>query len=151
MEAYSDGRFTKPNAVSVEHAGFWLRLAAYMVDSIVLVAILWIVGFVLGATSRPEDPAQAPLLALAYIFMIYLYYGLFESSFYQATLGKMLVGLRVVDDKGGRISFGRASARFFSKFLSGMIFNVGYLMAGWTKDKQALHDIIAKTYVIRDH
>jgi uncharacterized RDD family membrane protein YckC len=92
-----------------------------------------------------------------YIFIIFvievvlrwLYFALFESSSKQATIGKMALGIIVTDLNGNRISFGRANARYWSKIISGLILLIGYIMAGFTKKKQALHDIITGTLVIK--
>jgi uncharacterized RDD family membrane protein YckC len=81
--------------------------------------------------------------------MSWIYYALLESSVWQATIGKKLLGLRVTDLAGNRISFARASGRFFGKILSGMILGIGFLMAGFTQRKQALHDILAGCLVLR--
>jgi uncharacterized RDD family membrane protein YckC len=67
----------------------------------------------------------------------------------QATPGKMVFGLRVATADGAPIGFGRATGRFFGKIVSGMIFNVGYLMVAFTSRKQGLHDMIANTVVVR--
>jgi uncharacterized RDD family membrane protein YckC len=90
-------------------------------------------------------------VSFAAIFVLgWLYYASMESSAYQGTLGKMALGLIVTDMQGRRISFGRASGRFFAKLLTGLIpFFVGYIMAGFTEKKQALHDIIASCLVLR--
>ena len=79
----------------------------------------------------------------------WLYHTMMESSRHQATLGKMALGIIVTDLNGARISFARANARFFGKWISGMIMNIGYLMAAFTEKKQALHDILAGCLVIR--
>jgi uncharacterized RDD family membrane protein YckC len=81
--------------------------------------------------------------------MSWIYYALLESSVWQATIGKKLLGLKVTDLAGNRISFARASGRFFGKILSGMILGIGFLMAGFTQRKQALHDILAGCLVLR--
>lgn len=78
----------------------------------------------------------------------WLYYALMESSEKQATFGKTVLLIKVTDLNGGRISFGKASARYFSKILSGLFFNIGYIMAAFTEKKQALHDIISGCLVI---
>ena len=70
-----------------------------------------------------------------------------ESSSYQATIGKMICGLRVTDLNGNRISFERATGRYFAKFLSVMFFGFGFIMAGFTERKQGLHDLLAGTLV----
>jgi len=79
----------------------------------------------------------------------WLYYALLESSAWQATLGKKALGLEVTDLEGRRISFGRATGRFFAKMISALILWIGFIMAGFTEKKQALHDMIAGTLVIR--
>jgi uncharacterized RDD family membrane protein YckC len=71
-----------------------------------------------------------------------------ESSTSQATIGKMLMGIKVTDMNGHRISFARASGRFFGKALSKLIVYIGFIMAAFTEKKQGLHDILAKTLVI---
>jgi hypothetical protein len=78
----------------------------------------------------------------------WLYFALFESSKSQATPGKMAMGIKVVDDVGQRVGFGRATGRYFGKIVSGLILNIGYLLAGWTARKQALHDMMASTLVV---
>ena len=78
----------------------------------------------------------------------WLYYALMTSSKSQATLGKMAVGVKVIDLDGKRISFLRATGRYFSKIISETILWIGYIMAGFTDRKQALHDFIVSTYVV---
>lgn len=79
----------------------------------------------------------------------WLYESWMESSSRQATLGKMIFNMKVTDLNGNRISFARASGRHFAKYLSGLILGIGYIMAGFTDRKQALHDMIAGTLVRR--
>ena len=81
--------------------------------------------------------------------MNWIYYAALESSSWHATLGKKILGLKVTDLTGNRITFARASGRFFGKILSGMILGIGFLMAGFTARKQALHDILAGCLVLR--
>jgi uncharacterized RDD family membrane protein YckC len=85
---------------------------------------------------------------LLIIVALWLYYALMESSSKQATLGKLALGIVVTDLNGNRISFGRATGRYFGKIVSGMIFAIGYIMAGFTEKKQALHDMIASCLVV---
>jgi uncharacterized RDD family membrane protein YckC len=72
-----------------------------------------------------------------------------ESSASGNTFGKRAVGIRVVDLQGQRISFGNATGRYFGKILSALIVLIGYFMAGFTARKQALHDMMAGTLVIK--
>jgi uncharacterized RDD family membrane protein YckC len=93
------------------------------------------------------------LILLASTFSIvitWVYYAWMESSQYQGTLGKMALGLIVTDLQGQPVSFARASGRFFAKIITGMIpLGIGYIMAGFTEKKQALHDMIAGCLVLR--
>ncbi len=81
--------------------------------------------------------------------VIWLYFTLMESSSKQGTLGKMALGLAVTDLDGSRISFGRATGRYFGRIISSLIIGIGYIMAGFTDKKQALHDMMAGCLVIR--
>jgi len=81
----------------------------------------------------------------------WLYFALWESSSKQATVGKLILKIRVTDAMGNRITFGRASARYFAKFVSNLTIFIGYLMAAFTQKNQALHDIIAETLVLRSN
>jgi uncharacterized RDD family membrane protein YckC len=135
------------------YAGFWLRFCAAFVDGIILWVIQLPIQFAMGI--RPFDPDQKPAIGAAVlsnlisIIVFWLYKSLQESSTYQATLGKRAVGIIVTDEMGNRISFGRATGRHFAEFLSAIILMIGYMMAGWTQKKQALHDMIAGTLVVK--
>jgi len=86
--------------------------------------------------------------SLINIIIEWLYFALMESSSKQATLGKIIMSIRVTDLNHQRISFGKASGRYFGKIISGLILCVGYIMAGFTEKKQALHDIMANCLVV---
>ena len=88
------------------------------------------------------------LLILGIAAAGWLYHALMESSSQQGTLGKMALGIKVTDLNGNRITFGRATGRYFSKIISSLTMGVGYIMAGFTQQKQALHDIIAGCLVV---
>jgi len=106
-------------------------------------------GALLACIVRGHDGRQPIRLGgLAGFAVWWLYYALMESSGRQATLGKMALGIKVVDRQGGRISFARATGRYFAKILSGLILMIGYLMAGFTSRKQALHDMVAGCLVV---
>jgi uncharacterized RDD family membrane protein YckC len=79
----------------------------------------------------------------------WLYYAFMESSANQATVGKMAVGLKVTDLNGKRISFGRATGRYFGRLLSGFILGIGFLMIAFSAKKQGLHDTLAGTLVVK--
>lgn len=142
------------------YAGFWMRAIASVVDTVVLVFVTFIVGFVFGlaigyemsrnGASEQEIQITAGIVGnLLGIFIAWIYFAAMESSKWQATIGKMALGLRVVDEGGNKIGFGRATGRYFAKIISAITLLIGYFMAGWTKQKRALHDIIADTLVIK--
>ncbi len=79
----------------------------------------------------------------------WLYFAFLESSSWQATLGKKTLGLAVVNADGTQLTFGRASVRYVAKIVSGITLCIGYMMAGWTPQKRALHDMIAETLVVK--
>jgi uncharacterized RDD family membrane protein YckC len=92
---------------------------------------------------------QAIAFSLLLDLMFWLYCAAFESSGWQATPGKKLLGLYVTDLKGNRISFLRASGRFLGKALEQLTLFIGFLMAGFTAKKQALHDMLCGCLVLR--
>lgn len=145
------------------YAGFWKRLAAWFIDyvliSLVIYALAFIIGITTGIGTTPGGTGQNELAGYFFMFggffimmmlvLPWLYYSLLESSAKQATLGKMALGIKVTGNNGRRISFGRAAGRNFAKILSGLIILIGFIMAGFTARKQALHDIIAGTLVVK--
>jgi uncharacterized RDD family membrane protein YckC len=140
------------------YGGFWIRVVAYIIDGIILNIGLGIVGMFLGISLIPADPAHTdPIEAMSQmgtfqglaLVASWLYFSLMESSARGATVGKMAVGLRVVDEQGQRISFLRATGRFFAKFISALILLIGYFMVAFTDRKRGLHDIMAGTLVVK--
>lgn len=148
------------------YAGFWRRAVALLVDSLIIgivASVLYIA--VLGTqffrlmtqTPQNQDPkAFLSILVSMTLFQIFtfvffwLYFALQESGKAQATVGKRVMGIKVVGADGGRISFWRATGRTFGKMVSNMTLYFGYYMAGFTKKRQALHDLMADTYVVQD-
>ncbi len=158
--------FDTAMAKPVEYAGFWLRFVAYLIDYCVLMVpgtiIGGIAGLIIGLSAAAHGPAamntseMTGTMVLLYCIIIpitlvinWLYYALMESSATQGTLGKMALGLKVTDLDGNRISFSRASGRFFAKIISVLILLIGYIMAGTTEKKQALHDTLASCLVVK--
>jgi uncharacterized RDD family membrane protein YckC len=119
------------------YAGFWKRFLAWLIDQIVFSIPASIVFTFTGP--------MAPFIVL---IGFWIYCAVLESSEKQATLGKMALHIIVTDINGNKIGFGRATGRFFAKILSGIILFIGYIMAAFTGKKQALHDIMAKTFVV---
>jgi uncharacterized RDD family membrane protein YckC len=168
IDGYSSGSESGPAGSaapavrrSAVYAGFWLRAVAYLVDSLLLGVV---VGFAIlmplmerGAIAKNDPWAlltgaltrQVFAIQLLVTMVSWLYFASFESSIWQATPGKRLLGLVVTNLEGHRISFARASGRYFGKILSGTLFFIGFLIAGFTPRKQALHDLLASCLVLR--
>jgi len=148
----------KPAGHATGYGGFWLRVVAYILDAILLNIAFGILAAIIGVNLIPADPAKIDpaqfissmgSLQLVALVVSWLYFALLESSARGATVGKMVLGLRVVDGQGNRISFLRATGRFFAKILSGMILFIGFLMVAFTERKRGLHDMIADTLVVK--
>lgn len=133
------------------YADFWRRFCAYLIDVILIyiaILILLLLSSIIS-DSIPGDIDNVLLLLLVLIIFPWFYHAAMESSSKQATLGKMIFGIMVTDLGGNRISFGKATGRFWSKaIVSTIILFIGFVMAGFTKKKQALHDIMVGTLVI---
>jgi uncharacterized RDD family membrane protein YckC len=150
------------------NAGFWLRFVAIFIDGIVLsilqfvviAPILGVIGFGMSGGSSPMD-SDDPTAMIAKMMAIFssvgivlqlvqiLYFALMESSKYQATLGKLALGLIVTDVNGGKLDFVKALIRNISKIVSWITLGIGFIMAGFTEKKQGLHDIITGTLVVK--
>jgi uncharacterized RDD family membrane protein YckC len=141
----------------IQYADLWRRVIAHLIDGLVCLAammasIMLPLAFIVPSLSdpnrgQPNDLILIPIL-LAFYLSPWLYYSLMESSKYQATLGKIAVGIIVTNMDGARITFLNATGRFFGKILSSMPLGFGYLMAIYDPKFQALHDQLARTIVI---
>jgi uncharacterized RDD family membrane protein YckC len=142
--AYSEGE--------AAYAGFWIRFGAFLIDFILLGIVGGIIGFVIGmatgGTGGETGFAEGISAFIGFVIGV-AYFVIMESSERQATLGKLAVGVKVTDMNGARISAGVAAIRYFSKMLSSIILLIGFIMVAFTPKKQGLHDIIAKTLVVK--
>jgi uncharacterized RDD family membrane protein YckC len=142
--------------VSKKYAGFWLRAFAFVIDFLFLWAITAIIcfpiGYVVGLNSNTIVEAEAYATGwggLAGILIQWLYFSVSESSVWQATIGKKIMKIKVIDYSGNRISFAKANGRHWSKIISALILFMGYFMVAFTDKKQGLHDKIAKTLIVK--
>jgi uncharacterized RDD family membrane protein YckC len=133
--------------IGTQYGGFWIRSIALLADSAIvfMVSAALLAGAVIAL--GPEDIVP---IALAVWVLGILYWPVMHASAWQATVGKAMLGLKLARVNGGRISIVRSLAREISKIFSAMVLMVGYLMAGFTPRKQALHDLMASTYVMRE-
>ncbi|MCX6822487.1 MAG: RDD family protein [candidate division SR1 bacterium] len=128
------------------YAGFWRRVWANLVDS----SIFYLVSFIVLLPFAFRAPNQITLLQYILPVLFLLYVLLMESSSHQGTIGKILMGIKVSDSNGNRISFWRALGRNLAKIISAIPLMIGFMLAGWTSKKQALHDMIAGTFVKKE-
>jgi uncharacterized RDD family membrane protein YckC len=120
-------------------AGFWRRFVAFFVDSMILLAGFLVLYAIL-------DPAIAYVI---YILATFIYFAAMEGGASGQTLGKKLLGIRVIDFRaGGPIGFGRGLLRQIGRILSGFVLYLGYLWMLWDSEKQTWHDKIATTVVV---
>lgn len=145
------------------YGGFWIRVLAYIVDRIVVGIVFTPVLIFFGlrlATQlhgiAPNDPDQlGPIFHFVgnvgpiALIVQWLYEALLTSSSWQGTVGKHMLDLKVTDEEGNRISFERATGRYFAKIISSLALGIGYLMVAFTERKQGLHDLIAHTLVMK--
>ncbi|MBB5173867.1 RDD family protein [Texcoconibacillus texcoconensis] len=144
------------------YAGFWIRGVAHIIDGVILtipifilVAILSavLVGIAMNDPYSTQTEALVNLLSFIQFIVLFLfcafYYAIFHTSKWQATPGKKMVGIKVTDKNGNRISFLKAFWRAIAIWFSGLIFYIGFIIAAFTDKKQALHDFMANTHVIR--
>ncbi|HEX7455995.1 MAG TPA: RDD family protein, partial [Candidatus Nanoarchaeia archaeon] len=150
--------------VTGEYAGFWIRLLAAIIDGFILGIIGFIIMAIFGGlfgtamVTAPEEPSVVTTSFLAGIFgtmqlllwAIDIAYFVGLTGTYGATLGKMVLGLRVVGTNGQKISFGKAALReIIGKWISAIVFCLGYLWVAFDEKKQGWHDKIAGTYVVK--
>jgi uncharacterized RDD family membrane protein YckC len=155
MLGYGVGDSSYLPPVQLNYAGFWIRFAGWFIDAIVLGVANWVFGSLmaplLATATNGKSPAWGLLSVVltVQISVAWLYVALMQSSTKQATLGQMATNLQVTDLQGRRISFGRATGRYFATIISGLLCYIGgFLFNLWTERKQTLHDLIAGTVVI---
>ena len=155
-------------APATPYGGFWIRLLAHLIDHVILgavaaplffIMILPAIGRIIREAQQNQEPPSPELIvtivssvfvyiALAFVGQ-WLYEALLTSSSWQGTIGKRVLRLKVVDEAGNQIGFGRATGRFFAKILSSMFFCIGFIMIGFTDRKRGLHDMLAGTVVMK--
>jgi uncharacterized RDD family membrane protein YckC len=151
-------------ASTTSPAAFWQRAAAFLIDLLIIMLLnMFLVlplATVLGLReSKGTNEVRSAFVmfllgaylvtTIVVIIAAWLYYAYMESSRVQGTLGKKIMRIRVTDMDGGRVSFQTATVRFFGKVISTALAGAGFIMAPFTPNYQALHDVIAKTMVVR--
>jgi uncharacterized RDD family membrane protein YckC len=153
-------------ANAIRYGGFWLRYVAVLVDSTLLSIVLYLIiivvfGIMIGIyginwidPKQPQNEMIAKFLVFEGVLVLLslILNGIYEIwmvARYGATVGKMLLRLRVTMVDGGNLSYGRSAARHFAKYVSGLILYIGYIMAGVDEEKRALHDRMCDTRVVK--
>jgi uncharacterized RDD family membrane protein YckC len=137
-----------PGRAYLDYADLWRRFWAHVIDNILLAAVLIPLVFAMQSPSDAAVGRGSNMFLLVAMGIEWAYYTLMECSPYQATLGKMALGLMVVDTQGQRLSFWRAGAREAGKWVSQYTCLIGYLMAMFNDKSQTLHDLIGGTVVV---
>jgi uncharacterized RDD family membrane protein YckC/Tfp pilus assembly protein PilE len=136
----------RPQAGDEVYGHFGRRFIAWIIDRVVVMLPLMLIIFLPGESSGGK---AADYVIFGWYAFLVLYYPLMESSPWQGTVGKVAMDLKVVSLEGERIGFFRALWRLFGSLISGIILNIGFLMAAFTEKRQALHDMLAATLVVR--
>ena len=135
--------------MSVEDYGsFGERVSAFIIDYVLVIVLSFVLGFILGVRLAIEGAHQEAVSFLAYILgfvTAWLYSVFFETSTYMATPGKTMMGLKVITEEGERLSFGRATGRYFSK----MFVLIACFAMFWSPKRQCAHDMMVGTLVVR--
>lgn len=140
------------NGIKKSYGGFWKRLIAYLIDAFIIAfPVTMIFGTVIPQAIM-TDNIQVTSIAVStpQVIMLvasWVYFAGLESSAWQATVGKKMLGMKVTDTSGERIDFIKATIRYLSKFLSSFFLMIGFIMVAFTAKKQGLHDFIAGTTV----
>ena len=148
-----------PRIVPPRYAGFWIRVIPAVIDFLLMFAASFPLKLIFGsvATAIGLSAQMSVHEALAMrrvvrivvgVLVVFAYRAGMESSALQATLGKLAVRLKVTDLQGNRMTFARASGRYFAKWLSALALGLGYAMVAFDEEKQGLHDRIAGTFVV---
>ncbi len=138
-------------------AGFWRRIVAFFIDFILISLALVVIGIIFGflyalflRSIKQLNDKEIRIIGNILGFIIsWLYFSIMESSSLQGTIGKLILNIRVTDLYQKRIKFGKATCRYICRFISGIVVGIGFIMAGFTKQKQALHDMLVGTLVIK--
>ncbi|MBI5528209.1 MAG: RDD family protein [Deltaproteobacteria bacterium] len=142
-----------------QYAGFWIRFAAKIIDGMILAVPNFVVmaltailtGTVMKAAGMADAVTAVVAVLVNWTFQLGLpvVYNTFFVGRFAATPGKMACGLQVILPGGGKVSYARAFGRCFAEWVSGFTLGIGYIIAGFDREKRALHDHICGTRVAK--
>ena len=133
-----------------KYAGFWYRLLAGIIDSIILLIssfVLFVIIFKIAGTNRIESILIADVGSP---FIAFFYFVLFQSSSKQATPGMMALNIKIYDEQFKRVGFWKLTLRYITTYWSALFLFIGFFMIGWTKRKQGFHDLVARTIHLKE-
>jgi uncharacterized RDD family membrane protein YckC len=138
--------------IKKSYGGFWKRVIAYLIDAFIIAfPVTMIFGTVIPQAMMTDNvQVTSVAVSMPQVIMLvasWVYFAGLESSVWQATVGKNMLGMQVTDTSGERIDFIKATIRYLSKFLSSFFLMIGFIMVAFTEKKQGLHDFIAGTLV----
>ncbi|MGB5223762.1 MAG: RDD family protein [Arenicellales bacterium] len=138
--------------IKKSYGGFWKRVIAYLIDAFIIAfPVTMIFGTVIPQAMMTDNvQVTSVAVSMPQVIMLvasWVYFAGLESSVWQATVGKKMLGMQVTDTSGERIDFIKATIRYLSKFLSSFFLMIGFIMVAFTEKKQGLHDFIAGTLV----
>ena len=144
-------------AAAMRYGGFWWRALAWFIDywimaiaqMIVLMPLIILPAMMAGNDASPFLMIGLQLVANLLSLALSAAYEIWMVGRFGATVGKMACSLKVVTAEGGRVSYGRAAGRHFAKYINAFTLGIGYIIAGFDKEKKALHDIICSTRVVK--
>ncbi len=137
--------------VDFEYGGFWIRVGAKVIDSIITGLVAGVIGFALGMLlfQLGSEPFVVGLMNQLVGFGLGVTYVTWFVGRFGATPGKMALGLKIVKPDGDDLTYMQAFGRFWGEMLSSIIMGIGYLMVAFDDEKRALHDRICTTRVVR--
>lgn len=127
------------NKPVLKYAGFWIRFFAKFIDGIIIAISAWFLSLFI-----PDDTVESLLIFIVPI----LYQAYWLSTPKGATIGKNILGIKVIKTNGQTLTFGQAVIRCLAEYISGIILYIGYIIAAFDSKKQSLHDKICNTYVV---
>lgn len=128
------------------YAGFWKRLFAMLIDIVLLLLVSIFLLFLYYMFGGSDELFQSSIKKISF-FSLWFYYAFMESSKFQGTFGKSIMKIKVTDIKGDRITFMRATVRYFGRLLSGILL-IGFFAIAFTKKKQSFHDMVSSCLVV---
>lgn len=145
-------------------AGFWMRFLATIIDGILISVLTWIIAILINDNTTNQlqqslnqssdelsmsvEYMMSPSELIASLLYAIVFVIIFTATSLKGSPGKLLCRIQVVNPDMSKISIGKSIGRYLSYIISGFIFMIGFMMAGWTKDKRALHDMICNTRVV---